>query len=75
MKKFFITGAAGFIGSHVCEHIVKKFPKDLIVAIDKLTYAGNKFFLKQLLKINFTANRRFLNAFCLAIFGREAANF
>ena len=21
MKKFFITGAAGFIGSHVCEHI------------------------------------------------------
>ena len=55
MKKFFITGAAGFIGSHVCEHIVKKFPKDLIVAIDKLTYAGNKFFLKQLLnKKNFT---------------------
>ena len=54
MKKFFITGAAGFIGSHVCEHIVKKFPKDSIVAIDKLTYAGNKFFLKKLLnKKNF----------------------
>ena len=44
MKKFFITGAAGFIGSHVCEHIVKKFPKDLIVAIGKLTYAEINFF-------------------------------
>ena len=48
MKKFFISGAAGFIGSHVCEHIAKKFPKAEIVAIDKLTYAGNKFFLKKL---------------------------
>ena len=54
MKKFLISGAAGFIGSHVCEHIAKRFPKAEIVAIDKLTYAGNKFFLKKLLnKKNF----------------------
>jgi len=54
VKKFFISGVAGFIGSHVCEHIVKKFPKAEVVGIDKLTYAGNKFFLKKILdKKNF----------------------
>jgi len=52
MKKFFITGAAGFIGSHVCEHIAKKFPNSKIIALDKLTYAGNKFFLKNISKKN-----------------------
>ena len=37
MKKFFITGAAGFIGSHVCEHIAEKFPnsrRDFVVKIN-----------------------------------------
>jgi len=54
VKKFFISGVAGFIGSHVCEHIVNKFPKAKVVGIDKLTYAGNKFFLKKILdKKNF----------------------
>ncbi len=52
MKKFFITGAAGFIGSHVCEHIIEKFPNSKIIALDKLTYAGNKFFLKKISKKN-----------------------
>ena len=52
MKNFFITGAAGFIGSHVCEYISKNFPKSNIIALDKLTYAGNKIFLKDLIKLN-----------------------
>ena len=50
MKSFFITGAAGFIGSHICEHISLNFPKAKIYALDKLTYAGNKKFLSKLLK-------------------------
>ncbi len=55
MKKFFITGAAGFIGSHVCEHILSKFPNSKIIALDKLTYAGNKLFLKKIInKKNFS---------------------
>ena len=55
MKKFFITGAAWFIGSHVCEHIINKFPNSKIIALDKLTYAGNKFFLKKIINNkNFT---------------------
>ena len=52
MKKFFITGAAGFIGSHICEHIAEKFPNSKIIALDKLTYAGNKSFLKNISKKN-----------------------
>ena len=50
MKSFFITGAAGFIGSHICEHILLNFPNAKIYALDKLTYAGNKKFLNKLLK-------------------------
>ncbi len=50
MKSFFITGAAGFIGSHICEHISINFPKAKIYALDKLTYAGNKKFLNNLIK-------------------------
>ena len=36
-----ITGGAGFIGSHVVRHMVKKYPEVKIVNLDKLTYAGN----------------------------------
>ena len=36
-----ITGGAGFIGSHVVRHFVKKYPEYKIVNLDKLTYAGN----------------------------------
>jgi len=41
IKKIFITGGAGFIGSHICEEVYKKFPKSKIIIFDKLTYAGN----------------------------------
>lgn len=36
-----ITGGAGFIGSHLVEHMVNKYPDYLIVNVDALTYAGN----------------------------------
>jgi dTDP-glucose 4,6-dehydratase len=35
-----ITGGAGFIGSAVCRHIVRSI-RDLVVNVDKLTYASN----------------------------------
>jgi len=41
LKTIFITGGAGFIGSHVVRLFVNKYPNYLIVNIDKLTYAGN----------------------------------
>ena len=41
MKKIVITGGAGFIGSHVTELALRRFPKAQITVIDKLTYAGD----------------------------------
>ena len=45
LKKFkikvMITGGAGFIGSNLLLHMVKKYPEYLFVNLDKLTYAAN----------------------------------
>lgn len=42
-----ITGAAGFIGSHLVRLLVKKYPHYNIVSLDALTYAGNLANLKE----------------------------
>jgi len=36
-----VTGGAGFIGSNFILYWLKKYPKDKILNLDKLTYAGN----------------------------------
>jgi dTDP-glucose 4,6-dehydratase len=48
-KKIFITGGAGFIGSHVSEAFFKYFKSSKIIILDKLTYAGNKNFLSSII--------------------------
>ena len=50
MKSIFITGGAGFIGSHISEEIFRTFKKSKIIIFDKLTYAGKKFYIKDILK-------------------------
>ena len=52
-----ITGGAGFIGSHLVEHMVKKYPSYQIVNLDKLTYAGN---LENLKEIENSSNYTFV---------------
>ena len=43
-----ITGGAGFIGSHLVRHFVRKYPHYQIINFDKLTYAGNLLNLRDL---------------------------
>lgn len=50
MKKILITGAAGFIGSHLARLFVNKYPDYHIFNLDKLTYAGNLENLKDIEK-------------------------
>ena len=41
MKKLLVTGGAGFIGSNFVHYWKAKYPSDLVVVLDALTYAGN----------------------------------
>ena len=40
-NKIIITGAAGFVGSHVYDHFSGIYPKAEIVILDKMTYAAD----------------------------------
>ena len=48
-KKIFITGAAGFIGSHLSEKLYDYFSKSQLILFDKITYAANKKYIKDLI--------------------------
>lgn len=50
MKNILVTGAAGFIGSHLVRLLVKKYPNYNIVSFDALTYAGNLANIKDVLE-------------------------
>lgn len=54
-----VTGGAGFIGSNFIFHMLKKYPDDRIICLDKLTYAGN---LSTLAPVMDNQNFRFVKA-------------
>ena len=39
--KILVTGGAGFIGGNFVHYMVGRYPEDIIVNLDNLTYAGN----------------------------------
>ncbi len=39
--KIIVTGGAGFIGSNFIFYLLKNYPRDRVICLDKLTYAGN----------------------------------
>ena len=39
--KILVTGGAGFIGGNFVHYMVNKYPEDMIINLDLLTYAGN----------------------------------
>lgn len=39
--KILVTGGCGFIGSNFIRYWLKKYPKDKVINLDKLTYAGH----------------------------------
>ena len=42
MKKVFVAGGAGFIGSNFIRHLMEQHPEAHVVNFDALTYAGNR---------------------------------
>ena len=49
MANYLVTGGAGFIGSNFVEYIIKQNKDHQVVVLDKLTYAGNKDNLAQVI--------------------------
>lgn len=56
--KLLVTGGAGFIGSNFILYWIKNHPEDLIVNLDKLTYAGN---LENLKSVEGNSNYSFIH--------------
>jgi len=55
--KILITGGCGFIGSNFIHYFLKKYPKDSLINLDNLSYAGN---LENLKDIENSPNYRFI---------------
>ncbi|KAF8400437.1 hypothetical protein HHK36_013735 [Tetracentron sinense] len=56
-KNILLTGAAGFIASHVTNRLIKNYPNYKIVALDKLDYCSS---LKNLLPSHSSPNFKFV---------------
>lgn len=58
MSKFLVTGGAGFIGGNFLLKMVRKYPNDMWVCLDSLTYAGD---LEKFQSISSLPNYKFVH--------------
>ncbi len=69
-----VTGGAGFIGGNFVHHMVNKYPDDMIINLDLLTYAGN---LETLKPVENKKNYKFIRGdiadreFIMELFAKE----
>ncbi|MDU1527797.1 MAG: NAD-dependent epimerase/dehydratase family protein, partial [Gemella haemolysans] len=49
MKNIIVTGGAGFIGSNFVHYVYENFPDVHVTVLDKLTYAGNRSNIEEIL--------------------------
>ena len=49
LKKVFITGVAGFIGSNIAKYLLENFPNTSVVGIDNLKVGKLKVYKKPLI--------------------------
>ena len=72
--KIIVTGGAGFIGGNFVHYMVNKYPEDMIINLDLLTYAGN---LETLKPVENAPNYKFIKgdiadrAFIFKLFKEE----
>lgn len=72
--KILVTGGAGFIGGNFVQYMVNTYPEDMIINLDKLTYAGN---LETLKSVEDKPNYKFIKgdiadrAFIFDLFEKE----
>jgi len=72
--KIIVTGGAGFIGGNFVHYMVNKYPQDMIINLDLLTYAGN---LETLKPVENAPNYKFIKgdiadrAFIFKLFEEE----
>ena len=59
MKRFIVTGGYGFIGSNLIKLLIEKNYK--ILNIDKLSYAAQKYSLKDISKKNYSFKKLDIN--------------
>lgn len=59
MDKLLITGGAGFIGSYLVRLFIENYPQDMVLNVDKLTYAAD---LDRLCAVENHPNYRFIQA-------------
>lgn len=68
MKRILITGGAGFVGSHLCDRLLKE--NNEIICLDNY-FTGSKKNIMHLLRDNCFEDGRYWNSFIFSLLSRN----